>query len=236
MVTPVVMIDTIGASSKNIPSNALKVAGYVTGGNTIEWTYADWERFTKTAGIVQICQNSSGDPTQAVAFDIEPGALSIAEFVSMAKVRQNDHKWNSAAYIEASQVGDLVQALDNAKLTMVQLWIANWSLDEIQASALLGTWVRGFQIVAVQYASPSSNPNTVCPGSSKTLKELNLDLSVTLPTWFPAPQQGTSVKEPVVAPPAAVATLKGTLELEGLAGAHSVEISSTDDGKTWHIA
>jgi hypothetical protein len=41
--------------------------------------------------------------------------------------------------------------------------------------------------VGVQWASPSSNPNTVLPGpSGKTLREANVDLSVVDAGWVPS--------------------------------------------------
>ena len=41
----------------------------------------------------------------------------------------------------------------------------------------------GHKIVAVQWASPSSNPDTPLPRSSLTLEQANCDLSVTLDYW-----------------------------------------------------
>lgn len=41
----------------------------------------------------------------------------------------------------------------------------------------------GHKIVAVQWASPSSNPDTPLPRSSLTLRQANCDLSVTLDYW-----------------------------------------------------
>lgn len=228
----VIMADTIGADSGNIPESFTKVAGYVTGGGIIAWTTEEWDRFVKTAGLVSICQDPNGDPTQAVAFDIEPGALTIADFVRMAGIREHDHKWNSAAYIEASQMGDLVQACVAAELTMVELWVANWSLNQDNAVKLLGTKMRDYEIVAVQYASPTSNPQTVCPGSHSTLKQLNLDLSVTLPTWFPPPA-GSKAPTAVVEPPVtSIASLIMTVEGQSI----TIPISSTDGMKTWKLS
>jgi hypothetical protein len=65
----------------------------------------------------------------------------------------------------------------------VRLWLADWSLSSAQATALLGTHLDGHKIVAVQWASPSSNPDTPLPRSSLTLSEANCDLSVTLDSW-----------------------------------------------------
>jgi hypothetical protein len=65
----------------------------------------------------------------------------------------------------------------------VRLWLADWSLSRAQAARLLGTRLAGHKIVAVQWASPSSNPDTPLPRSSLTLRQANCDLSVTLDYW-----------------------------------------------------
>lgn len=227
-----IMIDTIGACVGNIPRNALKVAGYVTGTGDVPWTLADFQEFEKTAGVVRIIQRPGSDVFGGDVFDIEPGALNIAEFVVAAKTREQ-HKWSSCGYIDATQAGSLVQACSDAGLTMVTLWIANWNLNETQAISLLGTKMREYPVVAVQYASPASNPNTVCPGSSKTLKELNLDLSVTLPTWFPAPSHTPVAPPPPAVPPTSPQT--STLALTTAHGTLDLPIKSAD-GKTWELA
>jgi hypothetical protein len=36
----------------------------------------------------------------------------------------------------------------------------------------------------VQWAAPQSNPDTLIPGSNRTLAEGNCDLSVTAPAWM----------------------------------------------------
>jgi len=68
----------------------------------------------------------------------------------------------------------------------VNLWIADWSLSEAEAVRLLST-SGAYPVVAVQWASPASNPNTTVPGGAKTLAEANLDLSITIASWFPKP-------------------------------------------------
>ena len=66
----------------------------------------------------------------------------------------------------------------------VDCWLANWNLDKKDAEGLLGKLVEGMTCRAVQWASPSSNPTTIAPDSTQTLRDLNVDLSVTLPEWF----------------------------------------------------
>lgn len=242
----VMMADTIGADSANIPTSFKKVAGYPMATGDILWTSSDIARFDKTAGIVLVSQHIGDNPDYTDAFDIEPGAHTIASFLGAATARQAKG-WNSAAYIEAAQVGDLVQACRNSRLDKVELWIANWNLDADNAAKLLGTYIGatdatatlpafpGYQIVAVQWASPTSNPNTICPGSAKSLKELNLDLSVTLADWFPAPEALVTPTAPTPAPvkPPAPAMMTATLHVLVENQNITLPITSTDNGKTW---
>ena len=229
-----VMADTVGPSAHNIPSAIAKVAGYNTGPESIIWTEAEWAMF-KNRGQVIICQHADkNEYLKADAFDIEPGAMSIADFMEAARIRQS-RGWNSCAYIEASQTGALVQACRDAKLSLdkIQLWVANWNYSEAEAASFLGTVIGGCTVVAVQWASPTSNPHTLCPGSSKTLSELNLDLSVTEVAWFAAP----AVQDK---PPTLVSTpsplVNATLNIHTSHGTFTVPVTSSDNGKSWDFA
>ena len=48
---------------------------------------------------------------------------------------------------------------------------------------MLGTRLDGHKIVAVQWASPSSNPDMPLPRSGLTLEQANCDLPVTPDYW-----------------------------------------------------
>jgi hypothetical protein len=61
--------------------------------------------------------------------------------------------------------------------------VADWSLSEAEAAKILTT-SGDYPVVAVQWASPTSNPNTLVPGSHLTLSEANVDLSITVASWF----------------------------------------------------
>lgn len=182
----VVMLDTIGGDSGNIPTTTEKVAGYVTGtdganGSTpILWTAADWARFP-TAGRIRIDQSPTlSEWDGADVFDVESGAATIATAVARAKQREAKG-WYTFIYISQGNFSALTSAVKSAGLTKVQYWVANWNLDEAEAAAQLGG-----DIVAIQWASPSSNPETITPGGSKNLKESNCDISVTIPSWYQA--------------------------------------------------
>jgi hypothetical protein len=100
--------------------------------------------------------------------------------------------WYSFIYISQANLSAVEEAVSKAGLKKVQYWVANWNLSEAEATAQLGG-----DIVAIQWASPSSNPTTLMPGSDKTLADANVDLSVTIPSWFayvpPTPKVITGV-------------------------------------------
>ena len=92
-------------------------------------------------------------------------------------------KWWSTVYVDQADLAGVQAAVATADLTRVQYWLADWSLNEAEAEARLQPNLDG-GIVAVQWASPSSNPRTLVPGSSLTLAEANVDLSVTVYGWY----------------------------------------------------
>jgi hypothetical protein len=182
-VATTIMIDTIHDDVDNIPVSAPKVAGYVTGTSDIEWTTADWARFPKS-GKVRINQNGSTDISEASIADVadyEAGAFTEAEVIEWVKLRKHSNL-ACAVYVAASNKAGLTSALKKAGHTGVDLWVADWSLSEAEAAKLLTT-SGAYPVVAVQWASPTSNPHTLVPGSSKTLAQANVDLSVTVASW-----------------------------------------------------
>lgn len=216
MTATLIMIDGIATSVVNIPASAAKVAGYVTGGGDIEWTTADWDRFKGVkVTIDQSPQGQSFALGKADVLDVETGAATIADAVSGIPERQKAGRY-STVYVDQGNLQALKDALSgdkSVKLNQVGYWVANWDLSQAEATAQLGN-----EIVAIQFASPASNPDTILPGSSLTLKEANCDLSVTLKSWYapadpPTPWYVTALKY-------AQALEAGAGELKDLLGAH----------------
>ncbi len=183
-----VMVDAIHANVSNVPVATGKVAGYVTGTPDIEWVPGDWARFPDS-GKVRIDQSpalASWASGAADVADMENGAATQASVIAEALTRKAKG-WYSFVYVAEGDFAALQGAVDAAGLLgHVQYWVANWNLDEAQAASQLAG-----DVVAVQFASPSSNPDTVVPGGTRTLAQANVDLSVTVPSWFayipPAP-------------------------------------------------
>lgn len=182
-----VMIDATDSTvdTGKIPPGTRRIAGYDTGTPDIMWDAQDWARFPR-ASRIHIDQ-SDGLPLFAAGktqvADVERGAGTIPHAVAAVLERQKAGEY-STIYISAASLPDVAAALHGAgvKMNRVGYWVANWNLSEVQAAAMLGN-----EVVAVQWASPSSNPNTPMPGTGMTLRDANVDLSVTLPGWYPPP-------------------------------------------------
>ena len=179
----VVQVDVTHSNVHNLPPDLIAVAGYVTGTSDIVWDAADFARFP-LAGKVRIDQSpglrlfAEGDADMA---DLEAGAGTIGTFLDAARQRAAAHH-QSAAYISYAGYPDLLAEVKaDGLVPQVRYFIANWNWSAAQAVKMLddnGPWA------GVQFASPSSNPGTLVPGSSLTLAEANADLSVKRASWF----------------------------------------------------
>lgn len=229
------MIDSIHGTAHNIPATTLKVAGYVTGSTDIRWTEADWQRFPN-AGRVRI---DEGYPTflplSCDVFGVEPRALSPVQ-AAMGVATRVEHgiKWTTiyASDFYLSKVEQALVAMGESRghgwwHGHVNCWLADWNLSEHDAAAKLGTLIHGMTCVAVQWASPSSNPSTPLPGNpSLTLKQANCDLSVTADDWYPPPNF-----KPVVISSGYLIPATGQGAAPQFALAKMVH--SSDGGRTW---
>jgi hypothetical protein len=176
-----VLIDAIHANVANVPAGTGKVAGYMTGTADIQWTSSDWARFPRS-GHVRIDQSanlSAWAVGGADVADVENGAGTQESAIAGALERKK-RGWLSFIYVAEGNLPSMKDAVNAAGLSgSVSYWVADWDLSEAEAAAALSG-----DTVAVQWASPSSNPQTVIPGGLQTLSEANVDLSVTVPSWF----------------------------------------------------
>jgi hypothetical protein len=219
-----IMADTIHDNVRNLPTS-LRVAGYVTGSKDIKWTDADWAKFKRH---VRINQFPGVDDKLGNVLDIENRAWTIPRAVTATKMRQDAGR-DTTLYISAGSIGALAAALKAAgcKVTSTFLWMANWNLNMDEATNLIGTHIGGYRLVAVQWASPSSNPATRLPGTNLTLHEANADLSVADEAWLPARPAPVPVPSGL-----RHAILVGHNE----SGLYSLKVTSKDHGKTWLTA
>lgn len=164
-----------------------KVAGYDTEmiAGTVKWTDEDWALFPEDkCGHVHIDQ-SVGLTLLAMGKshvgDVETGAGTIEDFIHAAQVRWEKFQMDTTLYTSANNADDYHQKLTAAGLIdRINWWVADWSLNRAEAASRIGK----NRVVAVQWASPSSNPKTLVPGSqTMTLEVAGVDLSVALASW-----------------------------------------------------
>jgi hypothetical protein len=217
------MIDCTGSSlpallsalGSNYPD---VIATYVTGTDGIEATHAqigDLRSFTGVFLYDQTRQLADFTAGLTDGADVETGAGTLDAAVEGCKVRQG-RGWWSWVYLNASILDAGREAVKAAGLTKMQWGVANWNLTQQEAKDFLD---QNRDVAYVQWASPSSNPNTICPGTSRTLKELNCDLNVTIGGWF--------AKASSVAPP--VKSQTGLVVMPDL----STKKVSSSDGTHW---
>jgi hypothetical protein len=185
------MYDTIGDDAGHIPANAQKAAGYVTGTPDILWPAPAWARLAN-AGKVRVDQSAAGDlyaAGKADVYDMETDAGTPARYATIAAGR-HDRGLPNCGYggrntlSQLTAVLDAVTDLEKDWWHGTSCWLADPMLSLAEASKLIGTTMfGGLVVVAVQWATPSSNPTTVV--GTGTLKSLNLDLSVARSDWFP---------------------------------------------------
>jgi len=177
-----IMLDCLGSQSHLLPP-AAKVAGYLTGAG-IAWTAQEAARFKR--GVVPIDQ-APGVPSlwldhKLLVLDVESGAKNISDAVVQARGRA-DHGLHTVVYIQASRLSACRASMTASGLAQwVTYLVANWNLSEREAAAAL----HG-DVVAIQFASPTSNPHTLVPGLNFTLQQANVDLSVTITGWGEKP-------------------------------------------------
>lgn len=212
------MIDAIGSNprlSDIAKGKPPRVAGYDTG-TGIMWTIDEWGKFpdSEHLHIDQRPGLASLAAGKSHCGDVEGGAGTVQDYIAAARHRKDTWNIPSMIYLSASKVNDAHAAIILAGLggRYTLWWVADWSLSEEQATRRLGG-----SVVAVQYASPTSNPGTLLPGTGMTLKEANADLSVTLDTWHPR-----ALDVPVVTKPPV--TTSGWIVYDGLAK----KVRSTD--------
>lgn len=228
------MVDTIHADVTKVPANVPEIAGYISGTSDIDWTSADWARFTK-ARKVRVYQGYGPVPAPHAydAVDIESGAVTPAQAAQCVKQRVDAgipwttfYATDGNAALANAEVQKLGEHYWNGH---VNIWLADWNLSQETAIPYIGRAVHGATCIGVQWASPSSNPHTLLPGTSLTLAQANVDLSIVDNTWIPSGGWGTPPAPPAPPAPAVIRGIIVQLS-SGAVGA----VQSTDGGKTWH--
>jgi hypothetical protein len=177
------MLDTIGPDASNIPGSCRKMLAYITGPG-IAWTSAQI-RAAKERGadLIAVDQSDNTYPYaqyRTLVKDVEPGA-STNEAAVIQAGRRAKLRLRTTLYTFAANEAALRHDVESAGLQSWTDWlIADWNLSREQAIRRLEV---DRTLIGIQWASPTSNPDTICPGSRRTLRELNVDLSVTRGLW-----------------------------------------------------
>lgn len=229
------MVDTIGSDASLVPSNVPDIAGYVSGTSDIDWTSSEWARFT-SAKKVRIYQGYGAEPPLNGwdVLDVETGAITPQQAADLVEQRVHaDITWSTIYGGDSviAETAKLIQAKGHDIWNgHVDAWLANWNLNQQAATQMLGTMIHGMTCIGVQWASPETNPNTLLPGTSLTLKQANCDLSVVIANWVPS--GGWDVPP---GPPKPPPITTQTAILVVLPDGGTMTVRSADGGHTWHM-
>lgn len=174
-------IDTIDANVDRVPLATPVIWAYVTGTTLnpeIEWELADLQLFPHST-IYRIDQGFGDQADEVRAFDadeydLEARAWTVDRLVRVIQLR-NERRWSTRVYASVDPYTALIAGLAAARVPTHSLYYreANWDLNETEAWQVL----TGNKYAA-QWASPSSNPLTVIPGTSVNLQAAGADLNM----------------------------------------------------------
>lgn len=229
------MIDAEGEDANNVPDATPFVGVYVSGTDYVPWTESELSRFP-VQRQVRIYQGAGTYPGVGGydMIDVESEAVTVAQCASEGEKRvQNGYEW-TIIYGTAATLALVETALselgDEIWPGHFYCFLADWNLNATTAAAYLGEQISGMTCIGVQWASPSSNPNTKIPGGTKTLELGNVDLSVVDASELPLPGKV------VATPPPPQRSISGMVVYEPVSGPYtSKSVTSTDGGNTWSI-
>lgn len=162
MAVPVLLVyDATSEHESILPSN-IQAAGYDTqaGGGTgiIAWTPEQFARHTNPYPALHIDQDQNAFDSLADLLDVEAGAATENEIVGWlerardafhAKTRP-DQRW-PGIYLSESNLTSAVALLQQAGLTNVPFWIANYGYSAAQAEAAVANAFGPYPRIGHQY-------------------------------------------------------------------------------------
>jgi hypothetical protein len=173
--------DCLPESAHYLPKNLPALWPYFTGSNGVKWSPATHTEFPHT-DLTWVDQGfDSPGPTAADEYDYERGCWSETGLIGVVRARRA-RSLPTKIYATWDGYGQLKK--DFAELGIgqsVYFRIADWNLSQHLADQEL----HG-DVYAGQWASPTSNPDTLIPGTNVTLATANTDLNVllTIPTGW----------------------------------------------------
>lgn len=174
--------DCLGSNAQRLINAGVRptvIWPYITGTDGIAWTPQQIDYFRQRGvGIYLVNQGVSQGSGQALdgdEFDFEAGGWTLPNLVDVVQIRRRT-SWSTRVYCSWGDYGTIKQALADYGIgKSVFFRIADWNLSEHMAELEL----HG-DVYAGQWASPTTNPGTLIPGTSLTLAEAGADLSVVL--------------------------------------------------------
>ena len=165
--------DTIANNVHMLPASLPVIWPYVTGTPDVQWSEADIRNFPRSE-VIRVNQGfNNADPFHGDEFDIETGAWTTENIIEVVAARRA-HLWSTRLYGTYATYDAVTAALVAQGLRRSVFWrIADWNLTAHLADAEL--WA---DVYAGQYASPTSNPRTLLPGTNYTLEQAGADLNV----------------------------------------------------------
>lgn len=226
-------VDATHINVGKVPASAPIVIGYASGTSDIQWTPEDWARFTGRK--ISNFQGYGAAPALGAMqeLDVEARALSPSGAANLVAHRvMAGYQWTGIYGSDSmlEQTAHAVQMLGNSIwVGHVLCRLADWSLNESEAAAKVGTQIHGMTCAGVQWASDTSNPHTTLPGTSLVLDEVHCDLSILMASYpdllaqfHPAPPPPGQAPPPV---------LTGTLVM--LPSGSAKFVHSKDNGANW---
>lgn len=152
------MYDAIGANVPHLPIG--QHAGYSTGEGAVPWTAG---QFAASPDAVQIDQTPVNTPAdeRADVLDYESGAATLADIAPWARAAEASYHAAArpgqrfpAVYFSATDIHDVANALAVGKVSPgVGLAVANWELDQGQATAMVAGGWGPWPVVWVQFGT-----------------------------------------------------------------------------------
>ena len=165
----------------HLPQHLPVLWPYLTGTADVIWSSAQVAHVAPNQ-VIWVDQGfQEVSPLKPDEFDIEAGAIPVGKVPAIVITRQ-EHRQITRLYGTWGTYAQVKEELAYQEALANVWWrISDWNLSEAAArAALLG------DVYAVQWASPTSNPNTRLPGTPRTLLTAGADLSVMLTaplTW-----------------------------------------------------
>lgn len=148
--------DAISENFARLPANR-QACGYTTGSPNIKWTAKQWEL---RPHAVRICQDAGATDTTADILDVERGAATIGDCPPWATKARHSYadvarpgQREPGIYTSADNVTNVVNELKAAKITGIFLFIANWNLDDAEATAKVEAASGAYPVCGMQWKS-----------------------------------------------------------------------------------